>query len=168
MITRKIIAQKFVYLILGITSILLFPSLVSTAHAQGNECGIDITKFAPGGGDQEFEFIFSKTPEQVSNTFFIKDGQTLSSLFEKGELVENLPPGWRLADVECVAEGVQVTRVPYGVLLDCVEDGGNVECTFTNIIPDTVPTLSQWGFIAMAGILGLVGFMVIRRRNAAA
>jgi len=30
-----------------------------------------------------------------------------------------------------------------------------------------VPTLSEWGLIAMAGILGLVGFMVLRRRKAA-
>ncbi len=31
--------------------------------------------------------------------------------------------------------------------------------------PSTVPTLSEWGLIAMAGILGLVGFMVIRRKK---
>jgi len=29
-----------------------------------------------------------------------------------------------------------------------------------------VPTLSEWGLIAMAGILGIVGFMVMRRRKA--
>ena len=34
--------------------------------------------------------------------------------------------------------------------------------------PDPVPTLSEWGLIAMAGVLGLVGFMVMRRRKAAA
>ncbi len=28
-----------------------------------------------------------------------------------------------------------------------------------------VPTLSQWGLIAMAGLLGIVGFMVIRRKR---
>ncbi|MCH8014807.1 MAG: IPTL-CTERM sorting domain-containing protein [Candidatus Dadabacteria bacterium] len=28
-----------------------------------------------------------------------------------------------------------------------------------------IPTLSQWGLIAMATILGIVGFMVIRRRK---
>ncbi len=28
-----------------------------------------------------------------------------------------------------------------------------------------VPTLSEWGLIAMAGLLGIVGFMVIRRRQ---
>ena len=31
-----------------------------------------------------------------------------------------------------------------------------------------VPTLSEWGLIAMAGLLGIVGFMIIRRRNVAA
>jgi len=31
-----------------------------------------------------------------------------------------------------------------------------------------VPTLSEWGLIAMAGVLGLVGFMVMRRKRATA
>jgi len=31
-----------------------------------------------------------------------------------------------------------------------------------------VPTLSEWGLIAMASILGIVGFMVMRRRKATA
>lgn len=31
-----------------------------------------------------------------------------------------------------------------------------------------IPTLSEWGLIAMAGILGIVGFMVMRRRKVAA
>lgn len=35
--------------------------------------------------------------------------------------------------------------------------------------PDiNIPTLSQWGLIAMAGVLGLVGFMVIKRRKVTA
>ena len=29
-----------------------------------------------------------------------------------------------------------------------------------------IPTLSEWGLIAMAGILGIAGFMVIKRRKA--
>ena len=29
-----------------------------------------------------------------------------------------------------------------------------------------IPTLSEWGLIAMAGALGIVGFMVMRRRKA--
>jgi hypothetical protein len=34
--------------------------------------------------------------------------------------------------------------------------------------PSNVPTLSEWGLIAMAGVLGIVGFMVMRRRKVAA
>ncbi len=29
-----------------------------------------------------------------------------------------------------------------------------------------VPTLSEWGLITMAGVLGTIGFIVIRRRRA--
>ncbi len=47
------------------------------------------------------------------------------------------------------------------------EGDGMVVLTFTPFIPN-VPTLSQWGLIAMAGILGIVGFMVIRRRKVTA
>ncbi|MGB2693017.1 MAG: IPTL-CTERM sorting domain-containing protein [Thermodesulfobacteriota bacterium] len=34
--------------------------------------------------------------------------------------------------------------------------------------PRNVPTLSEWGLIAMAGVLGVVGFMVMRRKRATA
>jgi len=30
-----------------------------------------------------------------------------------------------------------------------------------------IPTISQWGLIAMAGVLGIIGFMAISRRKAA-
>lgn len=36
------------------------------------------------------------------------------------------------------------------------------------VVVTEVPTLSEWGLIAMAGILGIVGFMVIRRRKVTA
>jgi YVTN family beta-propeller protein len=35
-------------------------------------------------------------------------------------------------------------------------------------LPSNLPTLSQWGLIAMASILGIVGFMVMRRRRVTA
>ena len=36
------------------------------------------------------------------------------------------------------------------------------------IPPSNVPTLSEWGLIAMAAILGIVGFMVMRSKKATA
>ena len=40
-------------------------------------------------------------------------------------------------------------------------------CSGINKINE-VPTLSEWGLIAMAGVLGIIGFMVVRRRKAVA
>src|SRR3990167_8362412 len=51
----------------------------------------------------------------------------------------------------------QVTSI--GQLPDCAD---GIE--FVTLPPRNIPTLSQWGLIAMAGILGFVGFMVIRRK----
>jgi len=42
----------------------------------------------------------------------------------------------------------------------------NVTCEA--ILITNVPTLSEWGLIAMAGILGFIGLMVMRRRKAVA
>ncbi len=54
----------------------------------------------------------------------------------------------------------QTTEI--GVLPDCF-DG-----IIFRELPTNIPTLSEWGLIAMAGILGIVGFMVIRRRKVTA
>ncbi|MCH7519997.1 MAG: IPTL-CTERM sorting domain-containing protein [Candidatus Dadabacteria bacterium] len=35
-------------------------------------------------------------------------------------------------------------------------------------VVSSVPTLSEWGLIAMAVVLGIVGFMVMRRRKVTA
>ncbi len=43
------------------------------------------------------------------------------------------------------------------------------ECSFPPLPTRNIPTISQWGLIAMAGILGIIGFiMVIRRRKVTA
>lgn len=43
------------------------------------------------------------------------------------------------------------------------EGDGMIVLTFTPVVAN-VPTLSEWGLITMAGILGIIGFMVMRRR----
>jgi len=50
-----------------------------------------------------------------------------------------------------------------GQLPDCSD-----ALIFSPPVTRNVPALSQWGLIAMAGILGIVGFMVMRRRKALA
>jgi len=48
--------------------------------------------------------------------------------------------------------------------LDHQSKGLAFDCGVPQIVRP-IPTLSEWGLIAMAGILGLIGFMVIRRRK---
>ncbi len=54
----------------------------------------------------------------------------------------------------------------FSEITEMVEKSNTVS-KFWVLPPRNVPTLSEWGLIAMAGILGLVGFMVMRRRKAA-
>lgn len=42
------------------------------------------------------------------------------------------------------------------------------DCREGQRVNTNIPTLSEWGLIAMAGILGIVGFIVVRRRKVAA
>lgn len=48
-----------------------------------------------------------------------------------------------------------------------VGNGFNI-ITSCNEFVKVIPTLSEWGLIAMAGVLGLVGFMAIRRKKVTA
>jgi len=68
--------------------------------------------------------------------------------FEQGDLVA------------CFGE----SRIDGGV---CTELGEGGDCVLpSNTTP--IPTLSEWGLLAMAGILGIVGYLVIRRRKVTA
>jgi len=63
------------------------------------------------------------------------------------------------------------TRIAFRSKADI--NGGNPEGNFEIYlavcfdVPRPIPTLSEWGLITMAGVLGIVGFMVIRRRKVA-
>jgi hypothetical protein len=66
--------------------------------------------------------------------------------------------------------------IPTGSQLVLVANStfGSADCNYSFSIENypcpapPIPTLSEWGLIAMAGILGIVGFMVMRRRKATA
>jgi hypothetical protein len=79
------------------------------------------------------------------------------------------------ADITCCqGEGqcVDSSEGPFLCQVDDVVDNafcdqGSGLCTqITGIAP--IPTLNEWGLIAMAGVLGIAGFLIIRRRKAAA
>jgi len=59
-----------------------------------------------------------------------------------------------------------IDDVENGSTIPGVREGdGLVVLMFTPLPTNPIPTLSEWGLIALASILGLVGLMVIRRRR---
>jgi hypothetical protein len=44
----------------------------------------------------------------------------------------------------------------------------DTECATVTLAANPIPTLSEWGLIAMAGILGIFGLLAARRRKATA
>jgi len=90
-------------------------------------------------------------------------------------VVEEVPDGWELDDISCEVNQGDSNTITFdfnaatnGVFITCLGKGTESTCTFRNIKPRSIPTLSEWGLITMAGILGIVSFLVIRRRKAAA
>ncbi len=78
-------------------------------------------------------------------------------------------------DVDCCQlEGqcFDISEGPFDCMSDDVVEEAfcNQDTGFcTQIISErNIPTLSEWGLIAMAGILGIAGFIIIRRKKAAA
>jgi len=86
---------------------------------------------------------------------------------EKGYSGGGIPP----SELGCCQFGDNCETITSS---QCFEDTGNLgffpegicdENTSQCIVRSGIPTLSEWGLIAMAGVLGIVGFMVIRRRK---
>jgi hypothetical protein len=124
-------------------------------------------------GDQTAEFTL-QDPSNPISTGGMSIGQTVT-------ITEEVPPGWVLVGIECT-EGVTDCGPP-GEFIPCLtatvsgnsvtffcEDNDTAFCVFTNAITaSSIPTLSEWGLIAMAAVIGAAGiFMALRKRRAAA
>lgn len=139
-------------------NIVNFPQIVTEAGSQVvyilNRSNISfpggsptiITGFNPPGGGVFFADAF--------NTFTHVATQGETRFYEEGGLTDPFT--------------IEITdgTAEYRVCTIALRMGGNTPPP----PPDAaqVPTLNEWGLIAMAGILGIVGFMVIRRRTATA
>jgi len=138
--------------------------------------------------DSSTEFPFTATGA-VTNEFilesFDKDEDILLSLNDTVTVTQGSVAGWVLRDISCssllmregeneaellpVFEfGVSFSFVDSGVALTCDEPEGLITCTFINSRTETIPTLSEWGAIALVLGFGAVGYFVIRRRQVSA
>jgi hypothetical protein len=143
-----------------------------TARAQ-LVCDTTHIKEAEGEIGLDFDFVL-EFDNGVSFPFVITTGtpnhsrQTEETSLTYMEL-DN--PGWELVDVTCESNaGSIVTFVENGVNIVCDDVGGEATCVWTNVrATANIPTLSEWGMIAAAGGLALVGvWFAVRRRKAQA
>lgn len=164
-------------LILRIFLTVLMPAALLAAAfdggAQAQECQFDICKSAEDSGDTDFDFIAQNGElGQLFSLVGEGEGSCFNLVVPVGEVIEvfELPmPGWSLADIECNLTGADFEIVEGGVLVECLTPSAFGECIFTNVPGNTtrnIPTLSEWGMIAAAAGLGLVGvFFAVRRRR---
>lgn len=151
-----------------LTGFMMLAGFGDSALAQ-RLCGISFGPVAPGGGNTEFTFEFTWDGGE-SSTYPLSDGESFAGPFVSTVTVTQLPlPGWTLANIDCEGDD--------GILFDITDNGFTAECDtgdfpmghctfFNERTVANIPTLSEWGMIAMAGILGVVGFMVMRRKRA--
>ena len=99
---------------------------------------------------------------------FLIVGFFFLALPEKGNAQRPLPPFCCQVTLNsCVDEievGVPITCNDSDIVLDTFCNDSTGQCV-QPAINTPIPTISEWGLIAMASILGIVGFMVIRRRK---
>lgn len=153
--------------------LLMVPSFNDSAHAQ---CALTICKESPDlpvpQNESEavfFPFLILVNGVITEEFSLPANGPCSGGAFDgQIDVVEDSFPGWVLADVECSDSAlIDVTFIENGVSLDCL-GGTEITCTFTNVRGSVtnVPTLSEWGMIAVAGGLALVGvFFAVRRRK---
>ena len=158
--------------------ILLVPSFSDTASAQP-ACGVTICKSAPQLPPAESEedlvfFPFVEIRGGLRNEFTVAANSRCSGAgLEPGEsnaTIEEPLEGWQLVDIECDSvPGVSTEIFQNGVTAHCLSEGF-ITCTFVNVTKvSNIPTLSEWGMIAAAGGLMIVGvFFALRRKRAQA
>lgn len=140
----------------------------NVAFGQG-ACGVTIIKEV-SGGNATFEYEVTVDGDS-SFPVQLPGGESTGGPFDSTVTVTELPTsGWTLTDISCEntgATGFEITE--NGFTAGC-DGGGEVTCTFFNVQTSLgIPTLSEWGMIAMAGVLGAIGlYIAVRRRKVTA
>jgi len=148
-------------------------------------CLLEMRKSANPADDRVFDFL-QTGPEDQESEFGLSDpdNPTTVRVIPFGgavNITELVPSGWKLDSIECVNG---TNNCGPGTFIPCLDIIPNLEtnsivafcldndegsCTFTNVFdPRAVPAISVYGLIAMAGVLGLIAFFVLRRKKAAA
>ena len=150
----------------------------SQAGAQEQPCTATIQKVADPADDTTFNFSISG---DIVGEFNLSDPGDPSTFVGLGiddtiTITEDVPLGWTLGSIECIEGTSNCGKEEFFPCLSATVDGNSVTffcedndlatCVFTNVrSSNPIPTLSEWGLIAMAGVIGIAGFIVVMRRR---
>ena len=149
-----------------VAACLVFDVIANCTFNNIRGCQVTIEKSALEGGDTPFGFT---APGSSDPEFTLTDGEEIILGIAGGtdvDVTELAPDGWSLSGVQCSEpDGVVISNFPNGSNFACSPDGGSVDCVFVNVPSSQIPTVSEWGLIGMAAILGIIALLAIRRRN---
>ena len=138
-------------------------------------CAMRICKDAE---DDAGEIPFSFEAEQggaISDFTLFSESECIVLLFgptDSMTITERPTRGFVLDSVVCegFSSPVVITEIDNGIIAECNSANDEGTCTFVNVrglTSTAIPTLSEWGLISMAGIMGIIGFFVAMRRRRA-
>lgn len=165
---KNLLAVLVFAIVIGVS----FIAINTDASAQS--CLITLTKSADPPDNTVFTFNVVSGDGDIEFQLLLSDPNSKGAQIDTGldlSITEEPLQGWQLVDVECIAAGGGLDFSIEGptVSINCLDEGGEISCLYTNVqVASQVPTLSEWGLIAMASILGIVGFLVARRRKVTA
>jgi len=166
----KLRVFSIIFVLTGVTILTGFgDSALAGGPPPQRGCGITIVKVAPGAGDTDFFPFEVIVDDNEPNTFTLVDGQSDGGPFNLSVIVTELPlEGWRLQNIDCEGDsGISFRIEDDGFRAVCNSDGSFATCTFFNEQASNIPTLSEWGLIAVAGGLVLIGvYFALKRRKA--
>lgn len=138
----------------------------NVAFGQGT-CGVTIIKEVSGGNSLfEYEVTVDGNPSFLVQ---LPGGESTGGPFDSTVTVTELPiSGWTLTDISCETTGATGFEITENGFTAGCDGGGDVTCTFFNVQTSlSIPTLSEWGMIALAVVLGAIGLYITARRRKA-
>ena len=148
----------------------VLPSVTVTKVSNG---GVGTFSFSGSNG-----FVNQSITTLTSGTGVAGATQTLTAAGVSTTLTETAPPaGYALTSISCSGLGAGGTQTPNigtrSVTLDAAATaaGAALACTFTNTLDGfvppvtSIPTLSEWAMILLAGLMAIAGFAAIRRKG---
>ena len=146
-------------------------SLPAIAGSVISGCSVEVVKITDVETSQLFDFV-ADTISDPNFNFSLESGESQMLVFgfeEELIISEIVPDGWALQNVICDdgVGGVNILIEADGTVVAFCNELGSTTCEFTNVMTErNIPTLSEWGMIAAAAGLALIGvFFAVRRKR---